>query len=74
MYENETAREVNEKELEAVSGGTETSAFYMFELVDVPKCLNCGAENVRGRVTSVFTPRNARITTYCCNREMNFAR
>ena len=67
-------REVNDKELEAVVGGADTNAFYMFELVDIPKCLNCGTANVRGRVTAVFTPQNARVTTYCCNKEMNFAR
>lgn len=71
---NENIREVNDKDLEAVAGGADSNAFYMFELVDIPKCLNCGAKNVRGRVTTVFTPQNARVTTYCCNREMNFAR
>lgn len=74
MNENGTAREMNEKELEAVSGGTEANAFYMFELVDIPKCLNCGSSNVRGRVTTVFAPKNARVTTYCCNKEMNLRR
>ena len=57
--------EIMTEEMEAVSGGAGDSGWKAWDVVDIPRCVRCGAGNVRARVTRM-NPKGAWAVETCC--------